>query len=238
MLRLVKHNAVDISCSILPGRYTTPVPLPPLYNAAYEYWKVTWTAFFEKAGSGPGALNIENFMRHSFVITLHRGDKIAAMLLASQFHLQAETTYDHPCIKPFPAAIHEHLRSRGQGLCLTAEYMSVARDFRRELMGISLAEVLSGLLVRIFQEQKIDVALAATVRSAKVDQICKKLGYEELGSYLKIGVDCIMLYTTQEKCREHPDPAVASLVSELWEQRRDETGLTLEPATKIFRNAA
>jgi hypothetical protein len=238
MLRLVSSNELDISCTLLPGRYTTPVEVPPLYNAAYAYWKKTWSDFFEKAGSPPGALNIENFMRHSFVITLHRGDTIAGMLLSSMFHLEAATTYDHPCIRPFPESVLGAMRRQGSGLCITGEYLSVSRDFRREVMGISLAEIMSGLLVRIFRELEIEMALAATVRSAKVDEICKKLGYQELGSYLKIGVDCIMLACSQQTSREHPDPEVARLVRQLWDQRRDETGLTLGAAEKQKKSAA
>ncbi len=238
MLRLVKNNKLDISLTILPGRYTTPVPVPPLYNAAYEYWKTTWAQFFEKAGSGPGALNIENFMRHSFVITLHRGNTIAGTLLASLFNTGAMTTYDHPCIKPFPESLLNQLKAKSLGSCITGEYLSVARDFRREVMGLSLADVMIGILMKIFQEQNLNMALAATVRSAKVDQICKKYGYLELGSYLKIGVDCIMLYNTQETCREHPDPAVADMVRQCWAEKRDETGLIVNPKTEIAKTAA
>lgn len=229
-------NLQKISCTLLPGKYTSEAPVPELYNHVYNYWKKTWTEFFEKAGSGPGALNIENFMRHSFIITLHQENNIVGTLLASMFNVSAATTYDHPCVKPFPSEVLQKLKDSGRGLCITGEYLSVHPEFRKEIVGMSMADVLIGVLMKIYQKLDLNMALAATVRAAKVDTICKKYGYTELGSYLKIGVDCIMLFNTQETCREHPDPAVATMVDHVWAKRKDLTELTL--TNEIVKKAA
>lgn len=233
-LQFAKLNR--LSCSILKGRMNDPAPLPSIYNPSYAYWKKTWGHFFEQAGSGPDALKLENFTRSEFIIVIHQGEQIAGMLLSTLFHAQALTTYEHSCVSPFPDSALQRLRELPQGRALTGEYLSVNPEFKKSLLGISLADTLIGILMRILRETKTDMALAATVRAAKVADICKAYGYEEVGSYLKIGVDCVMLYNTLEMVREHPSPEVRALVKRLWESRADYSGMLVQ--NESLRKAA
>lgn len=219
----------ELQCSILPGAYPHPGRVPPLYNAVYSYWKKTWTEFFEKAGSGPNALNVDNFMRSRYVIVLHRGLDVAATLSCSVFNNAAEVTFDHPSVKPFPQIILERFRRVKDGSCITGEYLSVHPEFRKGLVGISLADLLVGLLMEIFREEQFSYVLATPVRTAKVSEIAKAYGCVEVGSYMKIGVDCQMVYTTPSMVRYHPDPLVREAVSSLWASKTDHT---LRPITE------
>ncbi|MGZ3652459.1 MAG: hypothetical protein ACXVB9_00070 [Bdellovibrionota bacterium] len=213
-----------MSCTIFPGAYANGDPVPPLYNFLYAYWNETWTDFFKKAGSPPGSLNIENFLRHTFVIVLHKQDKVVATLSSSVFNLGATASYDHPNVSAFREYIDGYLKNERSGLCMTGEYLSVHRDYRKEIVGLSLAEVLIGILMKIFVTIDGKLALATTVRPAKVDRICKDYGYVEVGSYLKCGVDCVKLYNTQQTLREHPNPDVVKMTDRLWAKRIDKTG--------------
>jgi hypothetical protein len=83
------------------------------------------------------------------------------------------------------------------------------------------------------------MALATTVRLAKVHTVCKNFGYsDQIGSYLKCGVDCLMIYNTQQTYHEHPNREAATMINRCWNTRRDETGLTSSPTIKIVRKAA
>lgn len=226
MLKLANNPNLDIKCTLLPGKFVDNNPVPVLYNDVYTYWKNTWTEYFEKAGSPPGSLNIENFMRHSFLITLHSGDKIAGTLLSTLFNINALTTFDHPGVKLFPEEVLNKLADEKTGTAITGEYLSVPPDFRKDITGISLAAVMVGLKMKIFKELECKMALATTIRKAKVDEIALKYGYKEVGSYEKCGVDCIMLYNTQATLKEHSDPAIQEMVNRLWNTRSDITGLT------------
>lgn len=233
----INRKMQSVSCTILPGRYTTAQTVPTIYNDVYKYWVRTWSQFFEKAGSPPDSLNIENYMRHSFVIALRLENKIIGSLHSSLFNLGADVTYDHPCIKPYPKELLDMLREKGKGLCVTGEYLSADPEFRREVTGISLADVMIGLQMQVFLNLKLEIAFGAAVRAAKVDAICKKYGYREVGSYLKIGVDCIMLYNTQESYRTHPDSEVMEMVNRCWRNRDDQTGMTV-PERENFKKSA
>ena len=227
----------NLTCSLLPGKYTEGVLVPDLYNSVYAYWRKTWTEFFIKAGSGPDALNIEDFMRHSFIISLHQGNNIVGTLSCSLFHLGADVTYDHPCIRPFPAEVLDTLRTERKGRCITGEYLSVHPEFRKNSVGISMADIMIGIMSKIFQNLELEMAFAATVRAAKVDIIAKKYGFRELGSYVKIGVDCIMVFSTQEMLQAHPDPTTMALVEKFWREREDLTGLTIQSREQILKVA-
>jgi len=224
MSRIEAHPLNKIYCTILPGKYSGSEVVPELYNVVYGYWKKTWSDFFAKAGSPAGSLNVENFTRHAFVIALHCDDVIVGAMCSSLFNFSALPTLDHPCINPFPENLLASLRTGGASLCMTGEYLSVNPDFRKGCMGISMAEVLAGIQMKIFRNLNLSASLAATVRAAKVDIICKKFGFAEVGSYQKMGVDCVMLFNTQDKYQEHPDSAVRFQVERLWRNCRDETG--------------
>lgn len=222
-----KSRQDDLRCTLLPGSFFTNQAIPPIYNSFYEYWKKTWSEFFEKAGSPPDSLNIENFFRHAFLIVLHREQEIAGSLSSSVFHLGAQATYDHPHVRPFRDYLPDWKNDPAPGIAVTGEYLSVHPDYKKDILGVSLAEVMVGLLMEIFVAIDARYALATTVRKAKVDVIAKDYGYREIGSYLKCGVDCVVLYNTQETRVEHPNPKVRELVSRLWATREDITGLTL-----------
>jgi len=213
----------SLECSLLPGSYPNSGPVPDLYNSTYNYWKKTWTAFFEKAGSGPNALNVDNFMRSRYVIVLHRQLEIVGSLSCSVFNSHAEVSFDHPGVKPFPELVQEMMKRLEPNACITGEYLSVNPDYRKSVVGISLADAMVGILLQIMLNESLGAMIATPVRAAKVADITKCFGAAEVGSYLKIGVDCQMIYVTREMYRPHPDKRVNEFVQELWARRRDFT---------------
>ncbi|MCO5142222.1 MAG: hypothetical protein M9962_03930 [Oligoflexia bacterium] len=225
----------NIQCTILPGKYKLNQKIPEIYNKMYLYWKNTWSDFFEKSGSPKGSLNIENFHRHDFLIVLHTKDEhqIAGSLLSTSFPLKALSTYDHPCVSLFPSSITTTLKEMSKGFCITAEYLSVHPEFRKSLIGVSLADILVGLQMQLFEDIQADISLATTVRKAKVDEIGASYGYKPLGSYEKCGVDCIMMVNTKETNKRHKDPLVANLVDLLWKNKIDETHSLQKTITSI-----
>lgn len=212
-----------LKCSILPGRFRYNQTVPELHNTFYSYWKNTWQEFFMKMGCAPESLNLENFLRHSFQIVLHTDSSICGSLLVSTFKCGSKTTLDHPVIKPFPTFVHEIIKSNSHSNCFIGEYLSVHPEFRKSILGLSLADILVGLYNQLFLELGGAISLAATVRQAKVDEIAKNFGYQELGSYLKIGVDCIMLYNLPAGVRQHPNPEIARWTSHFWNTKTDYT---------------
>ncbi len=215
----------EISCTLLPGRYADGRIVPPLYNQAYRHWKKTWSEIFTRAGS-PGSLCAENFLRQNLVITLHQGNRIAGILTTTFFNLSSDATFDHPYFQPFPRAIVEELWKAGNGLVITGEYLAVEPEFRKSIVGLSLADVLVGLLMKTFVQIGAKMTLATTVRPAKVHEICQAYGYSEVGQYEKYGLDCLLLQNTKEQYREHADPLVREMIESCWRKRLDCTGIT------------
>jgi len=226
MLTLVQAPSIrNLTCTILPGKITNPGPVPELLNPAFHYWKTTWAEFFRRAGSPPDALKIDSFLRADYIIVLHDGPVIAGMLLSTIFHTEALTTYEHPQIAPYPPAVIERLHAIRGGRCLSGEYLSVNPAFKKSILGISLAEVMVGILQRILLSAEADILLASTVRAAHVAEIARDYGYEEVGSYLKLGVDCVMMCNTRDGVVEHPRAEVREAIAQFWAFRRDLAGL-------------
>lgn len=212
-----------LNCTLLPGTYARAGAIPPLYEAVYNYWRKTWGEFFEKAGSGPNALNVENFMRSRFIIVLHRELQVAGTLSSSVFNTHADVSFDHPSVKPFPEPVKLALRESTPNACITGEYLSVGREFKRDLVGISLADVMVGILLEILKSEELSAMIATPVRAAKVADITINFGAIEVGSHMKIGVDCQMIYVGRNMVRPHPDAKVNHAVEDLWNRRIDMT---------------
>ncbi|MES2965674.1 MAG: hypothetical protein V4760_17465 [Bdellovibrionota bacterium] len=228
------HRLVqNLECTLIPGSYPSAERVPAFYNSVYAYWKKTWGEFFVKAGSGPVALNVENFLRSKYIIVLHQGSTIVGTLSSSIFNTQADPTYDHSSVKPFPEHVQEAMKSFSPGAYITGEYLSVHPAFRKDILDLSLADVLVGLLLKIMMEGRYSAMLATPVRKAKVADITMNYGAHEVGSYLKIGVDCQMIYVTRDMYREHADARVNEVVQRLWAQRRDLTNETNKTKTEI-----
>jgi hypothetical protein len=226
----MKFNASDLSCTFLPGKYSNAHPVPSLYNAVYHYWKKVWGDIFTQAGS-PGSLNAENFLRQDFIIALHRGDEVVGILATSFFNLGAESTFDHAYMKAFPRDFVGGLHAEGRGLATTSEYLSVHPDYRRSQIGVALSDVLVGLGLKIFSQQDGTVTLGTAVRPARSHESAFKYGYVEVGTIQKYGLDCSLLFNTQDQLHRHADPDVAALVDDYWATRNDLTGLTLTSET-------
>jgi len=232
----MKSILTDVTCTLLPGKYAHGDRVPELYNEAYRYWRKTWGEIFTKAGS-PASLNTENFLRQNIVICLHQGNRIVGMLTQTFFNIRADATYDHAYLQPFPQHLIKALRASSGGFVTTAEYLSVHSDFRRSIIGVSLSEVLLGILSRVFTESEGRMLLATTVRPARVHESCAKFGWQEVGVVQKYGLDCILMHSDLRTTCTHPDRAVASLIDDYWAQRQDWTGLTVEEQP-IIRRAA
>lgn len=227
MLKLVQAPSIrNLSCTILPGKQTHAGPIPKLHNPAFLYWRDTWSEFFRRAGSPPDALKVDSFLRADYIIVLHDGPTIAGMLLSTIFHTEALSTYEHPQIAPYPPAVLERLRNFRSGRCLSGEYLSVHPEYRKSELGISLAEIMVGLLQRIFLSCEAEMLLASTVRAAHVAEIARDYGYEEVGSYLKLGVDCVMMCNTAEGVVEHPRAEVREAIQRFWAFRHDYSHLS------------
>lgn len=214
----------ELSCTFLPGKFDCKQQVPNLYNEVYKAWRKIWKEIFIAAGS-PDSLNTESFLRQNIIFTLHHGDEIAGILTTTFFNLSALATFDHAYFRPFPTELIKSLESNPTGVLITSEYLSVHPDYRKSIVGVSLSEVLIGMVVRVLIQLNAKMLLGTAVRPAGVHKSCKKFGYKEVGSYEKYGLDCVLLSNTPEEAHEHADPKIRMLISQYWNNKTDLTGI-------------
>lgn len=215
----------SLTCTLLPGKFSHSQRVPNIYNLVFKYWETTWKEIFTNAGS-PDSLNVENFLRQDIIICLHNDSEIAGIITSSLFNISADAIYDHPYLRAFPISLIASLRSKGEGLILTGEYLSVKPEFRRNKAGIAISDALIGLLMKVFERTNASISLATTVRPAKVHKIGEKFGWSELGNFTKYGLDCVLLQNSASQLRVHDDPNVNQSVEEFWTKRTDLSCLT------------
>lgn len=221
----IEHLEIrKLSCSILLGNYDQQGFTPPLYNDVYQYWLNTWRDFFIKLDKNPDtALEVQNFLRQSFVIVLHEKHtkNIAGAIHTSLFRNDNLTIYDHAYIKSFPADTVNYIRSEKPGAFSTGEYLSVAPPWRKNLLGISLADVLIGLMLRLSKNLECIGTLATTVRQSKIHEICEKFSYEHIQKTNKYNLDIFLMYKGISNNIEHPTNDINTLIDYFWKNRNE-----------------
>jgi len=224
MLNLVEN----IQCSFLPGKFNPFEKTPELYNKAYHSWKNTWGKIFSDAGS-PDSLNVENFLRQNVVVTLHHRNEVIGLVTATFFNLTSDVSVQHPYLKPFPSKMTTLLTESKSGMYMTGEYLAVHPDYRKSKLGVSLSEVLIGLIQKIFTLSQAQILFGTAVRPKKVHESCFGYGYQECGAFEKYGLDCVLLFNTQANVREHENPEIRDLINFFWNHRSDFTILKTLP---------
>ncbi len=225
-----------ISCTVLPGAFYNREPVPSLYNNVYRSWKRTWGEIFTQAGS-PQSLDANNFLRQTMIFVLHQGEDVVGVSTITLFNANAEASFDHPYFKPFPQKLLNEARSR-QGAIFSSEYLAVEPAFRKSAAQVSLSEILIGLVVKAAIELEATLLFGTAVRPARVDESCKKFGYQEVGSYEKYGLDCALLCGAYEGLHDHPDRETATWIESFWTSKRNLTSLNLNSTSGAVRIAA
>ncbi|NCN39608.1 hypothetical protein GW916_00005 [bacterium] len=207
----------QLQLSILPGQIQNPLPLKQqhLYEQTYSHWKQIWTEVFQKAG-GLSCLDPHNFLRQSIICVLHKEGEVAAICTGTIFDLSSQIWNDHHYLKPFPESTMQQLRNTGHNHVMSGEYLSVSRNFRRAFSRISLAEIMIGLVLKCYESLELDAIFNTTVKEVKTDKMCKKFGFQEIGSYQKYGLNCALLMNNFSTLSGHPDPETQALIQQLF----------------------
>lgn len=216
----------NLQCTLFSGRAADRAR-SPLYQSSYRYWKETWGEIFRQAGS-PESLQAENFLRQDLWFVVHAGDEVAGLISTTFFEVASASDLDHAYFRPFPEILRERLR-RQQNLVMSGEYLCVHPGYRKSEMGLSLADVLIGLLMQAFFQLQVDTVFGTAVKAMKVQDICARYGYKEAANFQKYGLDCLLLFNNAQEFQDHPDPRVRDAVARLWATRSDLSQKTLTP---------
>ncbi|MDB5036698.1 MAG: hypothetical protein JWQ35_226 [Bacteriovoracaceae bacterium] len=229
----ISHDALNgVQYRIFEGRRSANA-YTQSQNALYQTWKLGWDSTFQELRSDSIAQS-PDFLRQTLVAGLFIGEqKVIGLQAYSFFNVHLEAHLEHPYFRTYPSAVLDALKSRGAHQFMTMEYLYVDPNWRRSIIGISMADVICSLGLKIFSNSANDAVISITRNERKVNQMLYDKGAECLAKDLQlhnVTVDIIGFF--KNKILETSSEE-ANLAKKLWEERLD----TTLPTEKIIRAA-
>ncbi len=193
------------------------------YNSVYKAWHKGWVSTFEELKS-EAIPTATDFLRQNIVGGVFHEDTVIGLQCYSFFQLGAQSHLDHSYFKTYPQQSLDALRVRGLTQLMTMEYLYVNPDWRRSLVGFSLADIICTLGLRIFKMTDAQALISITRNQRKVNDMLYNKGAYPLCDELtlhNVGVDIICF--EKEKVVDNQTGLEASLTEKLWNQKQDVT---------------
>jgi len=213
-----EKNSRDLQCTVFPGKFCESNEHTKLYNNAYNHWKDTWGDIFKEAGS-PESLDCNNFLRQDAIVTLHIKCKVIGLITVSRFNSEQEVTKDHHYLNKFPSVFRRELLEDKNNIFLVMEYLSTHPNWRKSETDLPIGSILLGFAQEIFKQWHGKVMLGTAWKAPKVDKMCSEFGYTQVGTTCKYGLDCSLIYATQQSIRKHP--ILSPSIEAIWNRRLD-----------------
>jgi hypothetical protein len=215
---------------LMPGRIEAGHPDLERHNRLYEFWKAIWGDFYRQAHSEE-TLKADDFVRADVAAGLFHEDRPVGVHLYTFFNLGSSAALDHTYWKSYSELDIAKLRRRDVRQVMTMEFFAMSPEWRKGLVGISLAEVLVGCGLKVFESSGAEAVATIARKDVKVPDIGVRYGFETLSADLERHnhpVDLIAMF--RGKVKEHPSADVRDYVDRYWRRRQDSTGLTANVA--------
>lgn len=217
----------NLQFTIMPGcsYFLGSSELCDVHNRAYVFWKNFWINVLEMNNSNE-SLNLDSFYRPYITTLLHNEDEIAGMHMYSAFDLRQISHKEHSYFQlSYPNEFLTSLYESGVESLLTMEFLTVSPNWRKSLIGFSLAEVIMSLGIKIFQSLDIDCFITLARADVKVPDLLRKINFTRYGEMLqRHNTPCEAMLLNRKDVISHPDARIDNLVNKFWNEREDLVG--------------
>ena len=179
-----QNSIPDLKYFLIPGRPKVGSPAMEIHNIAFEFWRNFWTDVFKKNGVAdhPSA---DDFLRQDLISVILHENKVVSLHLYSFFDLALKATNEHSYFKDsYTEKAMQGMSTQGARHVMSMEYFSVAPEWQKKSIGLSIALTMLSLGIRIFTRSQADMLLGVS----RVDVGVAKLSYEIGGLPLDQGL--------------------------------------------------
>lgn len=190
-----------------------------IYNKIYKCWHTVWTSAYEEAKckKKEDVLKSDSFTRQDFVASVFHKDECIAFILFRYAHLKSLSTQDDSFFSQWSEIHLKKVSKIGNDLLICGN-LGVTPSFRQKSLGISLKELICGIIAEITMQSTVDATLATPRRDRNVQGAAYQWGAVPIAQDIPwgfdINVDLISFHKSQ--LRKHRDHALRPLIDELW----------------------
>lgn len=197
---------------IISGKPKDPREIE-LHNKAFSFWKNNWDSIYN------GELKIDEFFRQDAMSMIMDKDQIIALHLYTSFNTNLQSHLEHSYFCAFTDKFKNTLADQKIMNVTSAEYMTVAKEYRSK--GANIARALLYLSLNVFKYHGKEVMIAPMDIKQGVSYIVQEAGATVIDSnvrYKNFLVDLGMIIPAKAN---RPPESIEKMVSNLWNTRTD-----------------
>jgi hypothetical protein len=223
---LKKELIEGLSYILLPGKSLRANSDHPQAYRVYQYWKEFWGGFYQSVKSEE-QLRADEFMRQDVVAALLQGDRVVGLHTYCFFDLESASTRDHSYFGLYTDLDFHQLKKQGFRKLMTMEFLTTHSDWRKSLIGLSLAEVLVGCGIKVLQAAELDASITIARKDYKVPDFAERVGFRTLRAGLvRHNCPCELMVCPAQNPEQTMTSETSHYVDYFWKRRQDFTELT------------
>lgn len=185
-------------------------------ESAYQLIKREWSFAF-KFLKVDEVITSDDFLR-SNIVGLFDGDSAVALMLTYNGSFDHLSFRDQKYFHNYPDSVIHSILKYGRNTKIWYKF-TVHREWTRRKTDISVAEVIIGLLIKNFKNEKIDCAIGLARNDVGVNKIAENWGIEILDIKNVYNTKGSFVLLTQSKSYKNIDPDVNLAVQVLFSQK-------------------
>lgn len=184
-----------------------------LLDQVYHLWEQTFSSVLQTAGA---ELNPDDFFRSDVAGVLLYHDEIVGFNLFTLFDLNLSPHRHHRYFRDLTTETLLHLQKNYKRL-FTAEYFTLAPEWRKNSHHIPWSEILTGLALQFLDCSEAHAVVGTPRVDLRVDQMCQRLGATPLQSEIrKMNYPCAVVLFEKQELRTFHNPTTHFWVKQLW----------------------
>lgn len=179
-------------------------------------------------------------MNCDFIIGITHKDLVVACHMYSLFDLDLIPTRHKAYLSGLNQSSWDFLKQNNYSKLMSLEYLTVHPEFRKRIIGFSLADTLIALGLKCLKTLNHSAVIGYSRTDLGVDKAAEKSGAINVQSgIIKFGNPCNFQVVPADHIQPHPNEKVRSIIEDLWSRRVDHSNRTLAPerAKEIYEGS-
>lgn len=188
----------------------------PLKTRIFEEWHGFWSNHFKETDNESNLFS-DDFTRAKYITVLHTANTPVAMILASPWNLASPVHLRSRYLGQYPAHGIEHFHALNLRRILSMEYFYLHPEWRFQQTQMPWSEVIIGLALKVFLEDKeLDAAVAIARRAVKSQNRTASWGMRELFPMNLHQNECSLVWCAQGDPLVNSDQLTEDLTRHFW----------------------
>lgn len=216
---------------IIPGKMPFNCNFKETYNEIYEFWERIWAKTFSDSGAPEGTWR-DHFIRQNVVVALKSPEEVISVHLYTLYNIEAKSSRDAEYFSYISELSMARLKKSGLTRTMSMEYLASNPDWVHNAQKVSVGRIMAALGAYVGESLGADCTLGMPIKGTSVEKTSASIGgYSIQNGIMKYGYELKLMVMPTNPRPESQDPEAARWSQELWNRRRDLSGLTTDIKT-------